>query len=927
MLGGFDILSDCHLIETLTPRLQLPVASSKNTRPRVGLPTSVPKRPMSSSVPYQSPRPPQTPFAFLRRFGRSGGSRQPDLAPAVSAIAPKTPDPAVAQPPPRPRTSPPAALSEADQALCRNADAYAQRYNWVVAQTEEPLEAGLFLENGEVCAWAIDRDEPARAISLALVVDGSAVFEAWTDPDANEIAIATGYHLQGHRTFDLLVDGVATRGPAFAGTPFWPSPAARADLLEFLNRQRKTYREKARQRHLQRDIGDVLDRLTRIDAVRDDGSAPPSMPATVRYLSQRSRGHLQSGGPLAIANWIVSEIFEDPHWRTMFCLDPAVEAILNEPAFNTQALRSDVSLGLLCFWRRHYRDLDIFSDDGLRRIQFKFATAPFINHKNNHRLISAAITERLSALAGTVRAGDLPWSWYWTYLHQDQGHPEKLRDAQYGAALSFKEVTQDALDPERMSYNPPYWHSHWTAWAAGDGAGFSRFDLALLALLADSDAPERLLAQDGPAVWRQRLIDAFYHPMPGLGSLSLACDLGTSPGPAGDHRYCDVAVVGWTNGTGLARNMAMFAEALRPCRPLVFDAHSGRCINAEVPEDAEVRARVVILCVNADAAPEVIGRLSSLCAGAHIVGFFLWETDYPPAIHRFGVLAVDEIWTPSSYVADAYHQITDVPISVIGKGLRTPDPRTWMPFVRRFRRDSAPFVFLYMAEFGSSIIRKNPLDGVKAFQAAFDRDNRNVRFVLKMRNIEPNHWSNIDGYWEELADLIAGDTRIELVTGDLPEEEYWAMIGAADAIVSLHRAEGFGYPIADAMALGRPVVVSDYSGSRDFCDAETAFLVDVEVIPTPPSHLRHGGYIGNWCVPRMDSAVAAMRQVVARRDEAARRAAAGQARILEHYNFETWRSDLLERVAALLPGRNTDAPARLTLSSLAPAAGGGKRER
>ncbi len=203
MLVGIDILSDCHLIETLTPRLQLPVASSKNTRPRVGLPTSVPKRPMSSSVPYQSPRPPQTPFAFLRRFGRSGGSRQPDLAPAVSAIAPKTPDPAVAQPPPRPRTSPPAALSEADQALCRNADAYAQRYNWVVAQTEEPLEAGLFLENGEVCAWAIDRDEPARAISLALVVDGSAVFEAWTDPDANEIAIATGYHLQGHRTFDL----------------------------------------------------------------------------------------------------------------------------------------------------------------------------------------------------------------------------------------------------------------------------------------------------------------------------------------------------------------------------------------------------------------------------------------------------------------------------------------------------------------------------------------------------------------------------------------------------------------------------------------------------------------------------------------------------------------------------------------------------
>lgn len=280
---------------------------------------------------------------------------------------------------------------------------------------------------------------------------------------------------------------------------------------------------------------------------------------------------------------------------------------------------------------------------------------------------------------------------------------------------------------------------------------------------------------------------------------------------------------------------------------------------------------------------------------------------------------MDEIWTPSQFVADAYLQTATVPVHVVGKGLRAPDPRIWTPFVRRFKRANGPFTFLYLAEFASSIIRKNPLDGVRAFQRAFDRGNQNVRLVLKMRNIQPGHWSNIDGYWEELEELIAADRRIELVTGDLPEEEYWAMIGSADALLALHRAEGFGYPVADAMMLGRPVVVCDYSGPHDFCDEETAFLVDVDVVPTPPEHLHCSGYIGNWGLPRMDSAVAAMRRVVTDRAEAAKRAAAGQERIRHQYDFAAWREDLVDRIMATLPERPTGGPARLALSSLSSA--------
>jgi glycosyltransferase involved in cell wall biosynthesis len=779
------------------------------------------------------------------------------------------------------------------------------------------MAAGVYVQGFELCAWAIDQAEPLRPVTLALIADGVPVFEAWTDPHVGMVAIATGYRLTGHRTIEFLVDGVGTAGSAYGGAAFWRPAAVRNDLTDFLTRTRKTFRDRTMRRELQRDVAGTLARFARIDADRDPEAAPPGVPAPVRYLAQRARVPLASGGPLAIANWIVSEVLEDPHRREVFCLDAPTEAILNEPAFNTRALRSDVSLALLCFWRRHYRDLDIFSDDGLRRIQYKFATAPFITIKNNQRLISSAMRERLTALSGQARGGELPWSWYWTYLHQDQGNADQLKDASYAASLSFREVAGDALDPGRLSFNPAYWHSYWSAWAAGEGDGFSRFDMALIALLAEAEYPEAILAESGPEPWRQALIDHYYRAMPGLASLSLACKSVAAPLPPRDYRRCDLAIVGWMNGSGLARNTNMFVEALSPLRPLVFDAHSGRCVNAASPEDADVRARTVVLCVNADAVPEVLGRFAALCADAHVIGFFLWETDRPPELHRFGTLAVDEIWTPTHYVADAYRQMATVPVHVVGKGLRAPDPRTWTPFVRRFKREGGPFTFLYLAEFASSIVRKNPLDGVRAFLRAFDRGNQNVRLLLKMRSIQPGHWSNIDGYWEELEELIAGDSRIELVVGDLPEEEYWALLGSADALLALHRGEGFGYPIADAMMLGRPVVACGYSGPADFCNEETAFVVGVDVVPTPPEHLRSSGNIGHWGIPRLDSAVAAMRRVVTDRAEAAKRAKAGQEWIRRSYDFARWRESLVTRIAATLPQRHAAGPMQLTLTPAA----------
>ena len=106
-------------------------------------------------------------------------------------------------------------------------------------------------------------------------------------------------------------------------------------------------------------------------------------------------------------------------------------------------------------------------------------------------------------------------------------------------------------------------------------------------------------------------------------------------------------MIGHANATGLGRNLNMFVEALSGFDPLVFNADDGQCVNPERRwrEDMNLRARVAALCVNADRAPEMIARFASICEDAHIIGFYLWETDTPPETHLLGANAVDDTGT------------------------------------------------------------------------------------------------------------------------------------------------------------------------------------------------------------------------------------------------------------------------------------------
>lgn len=753
------------------------------------------------------------------------------------------------------------------------------RRNYLQISERSDVIGGVFIEDGQCFIWGADAKDLTKAVMVRLVVDGVVVFEQQTSPVTDLFIFSAGYRLTTHRLMILDVNRIQVSTGPFTGQTFWTSTSTRNDLANFVKDIPSSAKEACLHHAIWRELPNTARRL-------EISSEPPSRwraSIYARYMANRLelQGKLSSGQ--SVANWIVSDVFEDEFKRHIFCLTDEIRALLSEPVMNRRVMKSEISLTLFAFWRRHYQYIDIFTEEGLRHVQYRFATAPFIADKNNVQLVSAGVRQSLSAPTDMYRNHQLPWSWYWLFLLDDQGLGEKMGDDTFVRMTSFKEVAIDLTQPKRLSFNPLTWRAYWSA---GSSSCFTRFDLALISLLADVAVPEIVVAEHGIEYWRQRLIAEVYENIPELSVLSATGLLEPSGPPEIPTR--DLVIIGYANESGVGRNLSMFIDATADFNPLVFNGEDGACVNPDASYNPSVgvRARVVILCVNADRAPEMLARFAGICEDAYVIGFYLWETDRPPSTHTLGTMIVDEIWCPTNYVADAYRKITTVPVHVIDKGLHK--PLNYVPFLDRFRRDPAEFIFLTAAEFGSSIVRKNPLDVVKAFQKAFEHSDLPVRLIIKIRDINPGHWSNIDSYWEEIEELVASDERISVLEGNLTPEEYWTLLWTVDVMVSLHRSEGFGYVIADAMLAKKLVVVSDYSGSQDFCDEDNAFLVPVTLTLAPPECLASRGYIGQWGMPDVKSAARSMYELTEHPELSAVRASAGYDRVSRDYNFERW---------------------------------------
>jgi glycosyltransferase involved in cell wall biosynthesis len=229
-----------------------------------------------------------------------------------------------------------------------------------------------------------------------------------------------------------------------------------------------------------------------------------------------------------------------------------------------------------------------------------------------------------------------------------------------------------------------------------------------------------------------------------------------------------------------------------------------------------------LLFVNADQVPHVAAHLGGERFRHKVnVGFWLWELEEFPRAWSSSFDYFHEIWTPSRFCLDALSAASPVPVRRVGLPVDFAPP----PALTRERFGLAVdrFAFLFVFDSLSHLERKNPFALVRAFQRAF-RPEDPVQLVLKTIN------SDVDPEGAERLRREAHGWPILVLDEYLDKDAVHALMALADCYVSLHRSEGFGLTLAEAMRLGKPVIATDYSGSADFLNAGTGLPVRYRLV-------------------------------------------------------------------------------------------------
>ena len=260
------------------------------------------------------------------------------------------------------------------------------------------------------------------------------------------------------------------------------------------------------------------------------------------------------------------------------------------------------------------------------------------------------------------------------------------------------------------------------------------------------------------------------------------------------------------------------------------------------------------------------------------IGAMPWELPGWPATFNGLVNLVDEIWAQSRFVARSFEPLTALsPVNIHYVPLSVEIPAPTENLRNKYNLPKGVFLFYVMFDGNSWLTRKNPIAGVKAFLKAFNNKNTTVGLVIKAMNIRPNQ-----PMWEDILTIAAQDSRIYIITDTFRRQEVINLMASCDAYISLHRSEGFGRVIAEAMLLGQPTIATNYSGNTDFCTTETSFLVDGDLIP-----LQQGDYIlaegEHWCDPDIDQGAKRMQEVL--EDQVKRKQVALAGRKMIETNF------------------------------------------
>lgn len=287
--------------------------------------------------------------------------------------------------------------------------------------------------------------------------------------------------------------------------------------------------------------------------------------------------------------------------------------------------------------------------------------------------------------------------------------------------------------------------------------------------------------------------------------------------------------------------------------------------------------------------------------GIYRIAYWAWELDSIPEEWDELTPLIDAIWAPTGFVADAFRQRMLLPVHEVLPGVEL----TEIESVTKadLGIPAANYVFLFMFDMCSQMVRKNPLGLIQAFREAFGRSD-SASLVIKV--------SRGRSHPEALTELeqAAREAGVIVVDEVLSRARAFGFIQMCDCFVSLHRAEGFGLCLAEAMLMGKPVIATNYSGNLAFMHPGNSLLVDyalAEIVDDNPIYKK-----GNhWAEPSIDHAAELMRYCYHSPAQAAALGAAAQEEVKQKLSLKAAGQRMAEQLATVPPfaGRQPVVPA------------------
>lgn len=228
------------------------------------------------------------------------------------------------------------------------------------------------------------------------------------------------------------------------------------------------------------------------------------------------------------------------------------------------------------------------------------------------------------------------------------------------------------------------------------------------------------------------------------------------------------------------------------------------------------------------------------------IGFWAWELEVFPSDWLPTLALLNEVWTPSDFSGIGLRKVTDKPIHTIPHPLWIPtDPSYDRAF---FGLSESQFLFLTMYDCNSFSDRKNPIGAINAYKQAFPIEQHDCGLIIKVNNSQKKDLVL-------LQEAFKGYKNVYMITETLSKIQVNSLIACSDAFISLHRSEGFGLPLAEAMGLSVPVISTAWSGNMEFMDEETACLVGFDFITIQKTvGPYHAG--NRWADPHEEEAAA-----------------------------------------------------------------------